>query len=155
VSYPEFKAKWFVDVLLEGYPDVDYRVLNSFSNEFIQTVPFIPEELLCITMSALSRFLCHVQFFGNQLQSEVSRLKRYFEGQKFLTMSKLTGVTDRTTGNLLMAMAYKANPELNLIEEHLAVAEERAKYYERMPERISEHIQVLKYELKRRENKRG
>jgi hypothetical protein len=154
MSIPEFKSKWFVDVLLEGYPDVDGLVQQSFSDDFIRTVPYLPDEKISITLAALSRFLSHVQFFGNQLQADASRLKRYFEGQTYQTMSTLTGVTERTTGNQLKVKAYKANPELIKIEERLAEAEEKAKYYERMPERLSEHIQVLKYELKRRENRR-
>lgn len=152
MTYPEFKRKWFVDELLKNYPDVDGLVQQSFSDNFIRIVPYVHEEIISITLAALSRFLSHVQFFGNQLQAEAARLKRYYEGQKYLTISGLEGITDRTSGNVMMIRAYKANPELQKIEERMADAEEKAKYYERMPERISEHIQVLKYELKRREN---
>ena len=51
----------------------------------------------------------------------------------------------------MMAKAYQEDPDLQVIEEQLASAEEMAKYYERMPERLSEHIQIIKYELRRRE----
>lgn len=151
MTIPEFKPKWFVTALLENYPDIDNLVQTSFSDSFIQTVPYLPDEVISSTMVALSRFLHHIQYFGNQLQAEAVKLKRYYEGQKFLTISKLEGITDRTSSNVMMVRAYKANPELPIIEERLAEAEEKAKHYDRMPERISEHIQVLKYELKRRE----
>ena len=154
MTIPEFKNKWFVDTLLDGYPDVDGWVAKSFSDSFIVTVPYEPDEALIIVLASLSRFLSHVQFFGNQLQAHAAKLKRYFEGQRYKTMSELPGVTDRTTSNQLTIKAYKANPNLLVIEEELAEAEEKAKFYERMPDRISEHIQVLKYELKRRESKR-
>jgi hypothetical protein len=54
----------------------------------------------------------------------------------------------------MLAKAYQANPELLQIEEQLGNAEEMAKYYDRMPDRLSEHIQVIKYELRRREGGR-
>jgi hypothetical protein len=154
MTIPEFKPKWFVTTLLEGYPDIDNLVQKSFSDEFIQTVPYLPDEVISSTLVALSRFLSHIQFFGNQLQAEASKLKRYYEGQYYLTASKLKDVTDRTSNHIMRTRVYQANSELPKIEERLADAEEKAKYYERMPERLSEHIQVLKYELKRRENRR-
>jgi hypothetical protein len=154
MTIPEFKSKWFVDILLENYPDVDNLVQQSFSDDFIRSVAYQPDELISITLAALSRFLSHVQFFGNQLQAESAKLKRYYEGQYYLTASKLKDVTDRTSNHIMRTRVYQANPELPKIEERLADAEEKAKYYERMPERISEHLQVLKYELKRRENRR-
>jgi hypothetical protein len=154
MTIPEFKTRWFVTALLENYPDIDNLVQTSFSDSFIQTVPYLPDEVISITLVALSRFLDHIQFFSNQLQGEATKLKRYYEGQKFLTISRLDGITDRTSSNVMMVKAYQANPELIQIEERLAQAEEQAKHYDRMPDRISEHIQVLKYELKRRENRR-
>lgn len=154
MTIPDFKTKWFVDVLLENYPDVDNLVEQSFSDAFIRSVAYQPDELISITLAALSRFLSHIQFFGNQMQAESAKLKRYYEGQYYLTASKLKDVTDRTSSHIMRTRAYQANPELQKIEERLADAEEKAKYYERMPERISEHLQVLKYELKRRENRR-
>jgi hypothetical protein len=153
MTEPEFKARWFVDVLLTGYPDVDHLVERSFSDAFIQALPYIPDEELSQTLAALTRFFLHVQFFGNQLQADVARKKRYFEGQKVKAMSELQGITDRTTSNQLLAKAYKSNPNLIAIEENLAEAEEKAKLYERMPDRISEHIQIIKYEVKRREKR--
>jgi hypothetical protein len=154
MTIPAFKSKWFVDVLLQGYPDVDNLVQQSFSDDFIRTVPYLPDEKISITLAALSRFLSHTQFFGNQLQADAAKLKRYYEGQYYLTASKLKDVTDRTSSHIMRTRVYQANPELPKIEDRLADAEEKAKYYERMPERISEHLQVLKYELKRRENRR-
>jgi hypothetical protein len=150
---PNEQRKWFVDELLRDYPDVDSLVQKSFSDDFIRMIAYSPSELLSITMLALSRFLAHVQFFGNQLQAEAAKLKREFEGQKYVAISNLDKITDRTPSNIMLSRAYKDNPNLLKLEKELAEKEEKAKFYERMPDRISEHIQVIKYELKRREGR--
>jgi hypothetical protein len=150
----EQKRKWFLTELLDGYPDVDSLVEKSFSDSFIQSVAFEPSDFLSIILTALSRFVCHVQFNANQLQAKCTRLKRNIEGQKYVTMSSLEGITDRTTSNTMTAKIYKANPGISLLEAELAEAEEQAKFYEKMPDRINEHIQVIKYELRRREHGR-
>jgi hypothetical protein len=145
------KSKWFVDELLKDYPDVDNHVRYSFSDEFIRLLPWEPSEHLSIIMIALSRFLSHVQFFGNQLNAETAKLKRKFESLKYLAIANTEGITDRTTSNVMMAKIYKTNPEIPKLEAQLMEVEEKAKYYERLPDRLNEHIQIIKYELRRRE----
>jgi hypothetical protein len=150
----EQQRKWFLTILLDGYPDVDSLVEKSFSDNFIRAIAYEPSEYISIILTALSRFLCHVQFFSNQLQAQVARLKRQIDGQRYIAMSSLDGVTDRTTNAQITAKLYKANPNIAKLEEDLAGIEEQARYYEKMPDRINEHIQVIKYELRRREQRR-
>ena len=86
----EIKTKWFVDELLKGYPDVDNLVRFSFSDDFIRGISVGQSTAkLSIIMAALSRFIAHVQFFGNQKQAEAVRLKRTFEGKKFIAIANL------------------------------------------------------------------
>lgn len=145
------KTKWFVEELLKGYPDPEDLVARGFSDEFILGISFIQDELLSMTMLALSRFLCHIQFFGNQTKAGVINLRRKLEGTKYQTISSLKDITDRSTSAQMTAKAYASNPDLYTMEKELALLEERAEYYNYMPERIQEYIQVLKYEMRRRE----
>jgi len=151
---PEESPLRFPDSLLENYADVDNLVMESFSDKTISNLPYEDERDIRRMMAALSRFLGHLQFTLNLHKAAVVRLKRQFEGLKNKTAATLDGITDRTSSNVLLTKVYKKEPKLEKIQEQLAIEESWVEYYNGLPDRISEHIQVFKYELRRREDGR-
>ena len=109
-----------------------------------------PHTVLISCAYALGRFVSHVQFFGNHYQAQVTHLKRTLESTKAKTIGGLQ-FKPRETDKAKIAAAYAANPELPRLEKELADAEKKAKYYEKMPDTFRELINVMKYEIRRKE----
>lgn len=143
----------FDQELLEGYPDTGDFVRLSLSPQFAGSIDQQPYEVLIACAYNLGRFISHVQFFGNKYQAKVTHLKRMLEANKARTIGRLefkAKDTDRTK----QAAAYQANPELYELEKELDLAEQKAKHYEKMPEVLREMVNIIKYELRRKEQER-
>jgi hypothetical protein len=150
------KRRWFVDFLLEHYPDPNDIVRYSFSDDFITSLPYQDPLLLRTTMASLARFISHIQFESNKAKVDVIRFKRTIEKEKAKTILGLVDVNSRTTAATKQAMAYEQNPELAVMEEKLDILEENSKLYESLTGHLNEMIQVIKYELNwRMHNREG
>lgn len=147
------KLKQFDEELLDGYPDPSNHVYMSLTPQFPGKIPSQSYETLVATAYALGRFVAHIQFFGNQYQARVSNLKKRLERERARTIASLQ-FKAKETDRSKMAAAYAHNPELGRLEEELEEAEEKARYYQGMPEAFRELINIIKYELRRKEQER-
>lgn len=152
-NYTE-KAKRFEQELLEGYPDAGDLVRLSLSPEFGASIAQQPYETLISCAYSLARFVTHLQTFGNRYQADVSILKRKLDFKKARAIGNLDGLKSKDTDKTKMARAYAENPELEELEDQLSEAEQKAKYYEKIPDAVRELINVIKYELRKKEQER-
>ena len=148
------KIKKFDEELLEGYPDAGDLVRLSLSPQFGASLAQQSYETLISCAYSLARFVIHLQVFGNRSQADVSILKRKLDFAKAKTIGNMEGIKPKDTDKTKLARAYNENPELELLEKQLTEAEEKAKYYEKIPEAVRELINVIKYELRKKEQER-
>lgn len=150
------KIREFDEELLEGYPDQGDLVRLSLSPSFAGSMSQQPHHVLIACAGALARFVIHVQHFGNQYQAQVTHLKRNLESLKARTIGGME-FKARETDKAKIAAAYAEEPRLAQMEEELALAERKAKYYDKMPDAFRDLINVIKYEIRRKEqeNERG
>jgi hypothetical protein len=150
----EYKPHPFDEILLESYPDMGGYVGLSLSPPFVGSVPQQPYDVLECCAYALGRFVCHIQSFGNQYAARASKLKRQLDIKRAKAIGNLCDVKSKDTDKSKLARAYSENPELGQLEEELADMEERARHYEKMPDAFRELINIIKYELRRKEQDR-
>jgi hypothetical protein len=154
VSKYDEKIKSFDEELLEGYPDAGDLVRLSLSPEFGASIAQQSYETLISCAYSLARFVIHLQVFGNRYQAGVSILKRKLDFAKAKAIANLDDIKAKDTDKSKLARAYKENPNLEKSEEELSLAEEKAKYYEKIPDAIRDLISVIKYELRKKEQER-
>ena len=147
------KVRAFDDELLDGYPDPGGLVKLSLSPRFAASLSQQPHEVLISCALSLARFVSHIQFFGNKYQAEVTHLKRTLESTRAKTIGGLE-FKPRETDKAKIAAAYASNPRLTELEAELAEAERKAKYYEKMPDAFRDMINVMKYEIRRKEQEK-
>lgn len=154
-SDQQFKS--FLDEFLEYYPDPHGVVAASYDSNFMSTLPYQPYPKLIITADALAQFIAHIRFYGNQVNSELSVLRSQYEKQLAITISNIADkekITDRTPSQLRMAKAFKSDPSLSDLYDRIELKEKKAKLYDFMPDAIREHLNIIKLEIKTRQELR-
>jgi hypothetical protein len=147
------KVKRFEEELLEGYADPGDLVNLSLSPQFAASMGQQTHGVLISCAAALTRFAAHIQFFGNKARAEVTHLRRTLEYTKAKTIGGLD-FNARDTDKAKAAAAYKNNPDLERLDKSLAEAEQRSIYYEKMPDVILDLVNVIKYEIRRKEQEK-
>ena len=146
--------KSFEEELLNEYPDFGDLFRLALSPAFSASIAQQPYEVLISCSYALGRFVVHLQIQGNKAQSVVSILRRKLEFAKIKTIGSLDGFKVKDTDKTKLAKAYTTNPELEEMEAQLAIYEEKSYFYDRLPEAIRDLVNIIKYELRRKEQER-
>jgi hypothetical protein len=76
------------------------------------------------------------------------------EFAKIKTIGGIEGFKVKDTDKTKLAKAYSFNPDLEEMEKQLYEAEEKAYYYDKLPDAIRDMINIIKYELRRKEQER-
>lgn len=143
-------VKSFEIELLEGYADPGGLVSLSLSPQFAAAMGQQEHRVLISCAAALNTFALYLQTQGNKARAQVTHLKRTLEFKKAKTIGSLK-LGPRETNTARAAAAYEQNPELVELEERLANAEQKAIYYDRIPDIVLDLVNVMKYEIRRRE----
>jgi hypothetical protein len=151
---PMSDSKEIFQFLLDGYPDTDGLVAEALSGSTVAGIDALSDQEIIGMMSALSRFVTFLQLKLNRLRADVIQMRRFVKNAEYKTFSKLDKVTDRTPSNLLMSHAYEENSGLEELHNDLASKESWAECFVGLPDRLESYINILKYELRRRENGR-
>jgi hypothetical protein len=142
-----------VDILAD-YSDFGGLVQLGLSPAFAASVAQQPYEVLISCALALARFVVHLQVLGNRSQADMSILRRKLEFAKIKTIGGLDGFKVKDTDKTKLAKAYTTNPDLEEMERQLYDAESKAYYYDKLPDAIRDMINIIKYELRRKEQER-
>jgi hypothetical protein len=146
----ETKVRSFEAELVEGYADPGGLVALSLSPMFAAAMGNQEHRVLISCAAALNTFALYLQTQGNKARAEVTHLKRTLEFKKAKTIGSLKS-GPRETNTARAAAAYEQNPELAELEKGLADAEQKAIYYDKIPDTVLELVNVMKYEIRRRE----
>ena len=148
----------FLDEFLQYYPDPHGLVATSYTPDFLASLGIQPYQQLIVVADALAQFVAHIRFYGNQKYSELSVLKSQFEKQLALTVSDISTeekITDRTPSQFRFAKALRANPQLSDLYDRITQIEKQARLYDYMPDAIREHLNIIKLEIKTRQEQRN
>lgn len=152
MSKPPIKG--FEEDLLAEYADFGGLVQLGLSSAFSASIAQQSYDVLISCALALARFVVHLQVLGNKAQADVSILRRKLDFAKIKTIGTIEGFKVKDTDKTKLAKAYTINPGLEEMERQLYEAEEKAYYYDRLPEAIRDMINIIKYELRRKEQER-
>lgn len=137
-------------------PDPYGLVAQGYSPEFSSSLAFVSYADLINTAAAIAQYMTHLQFYGNSYASEVSKLNTKLELQIAETIARITEsakITDRTSSQVRKAKAFEANPDLKKLEQELKEKEARAALFDYMPQAVREYLNVIKLEIKTRQEK--
>jgi hypothetical protein len=151
-SVSDYASKYreYEEELLRGYPDPGDLVRQSLSPEFSASMGQQTHAVLISCAAALTNFARFILVMGNKSRAAVTNLRRVLDSNKNKTIGGLT-FNSRDTDKVKIAAAYKENPELGVLDSKLAVAEEKSIYYDKLSDMLLEHVNVIKYEIRRKE----
>lgn len=144
------KYREYEEELLNGYPDPGGLARISLSPEFSASMGNQEHKVLISCAGALNSLALYILIQGNKAKAEVSNLKRVLDSNKTKTIGGMT-FNSRDTDKAKIAAAYNQNPELAVLDNKLAKAEEKAIYYEKIADFLLERVNIIKYEIRRKE----
>jgi hypothetical protein len=137
-------------------PDTYGLVANAYTPEFSASLDCVTYADLINTAAALAQYMGHLQFYGNRYNAEVSKLTTRLEVRVSETIARIAKdakITDRTSSQVRKAKAFEADPTLKDLEADLKEKAARASLFEYMPQAIREYLNVIKLEIKTRQEK--
>lgn len=150
--------KTFLEEFSHYYPDPGNYVAESYSPEFLQSLAYQPYAKLIVIADALAQFVAHIRFYANQENARLSFLRGQYE-QKIsdIMVAKYRSkeLTDRTPSQARNALVMESDPELKSLHQEILKAEQKARMFDYMPDAIREHLNVLKLEIKTRQERKA